>query len=323
MPLERPGFSGKITLAPDFSRGTWFVIVNPAAGRGAVGKRWREIERLLQELGFNYSVHFTERPGHAVRLVDDAVLKGHRQILGIGGDGTNHEIVNGLLRQPHAPATDVAYGLLPIGTGNDWVRTHGISRQPRRRLEQLRELRTVLQDVGHVRYQRDGQTQERYFANVAGLAYDGYLVRQLDGRSGLNRLQYLAMIGKYLFAYRLEPARISFDGHTVEDRFYTINVGIGRYSGGGMQFVPHAVPDDGLLALSYVRRISKLEVLLQTPRLYNGTLLSHPRVGSAQTRRLLVEPVDDRPTLLEADGEFLGEAPAEFTIRENALKLVL
>jgi diacylglycerol kinase (ATP) len=301
----------------------WFIIVNPAAGRGSVQRRWPHIERLLQELGFDYTVKFTTGPGHASRLADDAVLKGYRHVLGVGGDGTNHEIVNGLLRQTHAPATEVAYSLLPIGTGNDWVRTHGISRHPRKRLENLRKLNVVFQDVGLVRYRRDGQPQERYFANVAGMAYDAYIVRKLNGRPGPSRLQYLLMVGQCLFQYRLLPARIEFDGQTVDDRFYTINIGICKYSGGGMQLVPQAVPDDGLLALTFARRLSKLEVLLQTPRFYNGSILHHRRIEGHQAKIIRVDHPGETPTLLEADGEFLGETPAEFSILEKALKVVL
>ena len=111
----------------------WHIIANPAAGNGAVGRRWPDIEALLQEMGFSYTVRFTEHRGHAVRLVDDAVLKGCRHILGLGGDGTNHEIANGILCQPHVPPADITYALLPIGTGNDWARTYNIPHDPRRR----------------------------------------------------------------------------------------------------------------------------------------------------------------------------------------------
>lgn len=297
----------------------WFIIANPAAGNGRVGRQWPHIEQLLQELGFSYTVQFTKHRGHAVRLVDDAVLKGHRHIMGLGGDGTNHELVNGIMTQPHAPSTDIHYALLPIGTGNDWARTYQIPHDPRERLQQLLTGKTALQDVGKVRYQADGQTLERYFANVAGMAYDAFLVKKLDRHRLVSHLQYLLMVGRYLFEYRLLPARLRYVDQMVEDFFYTINIGICPYSGGGMRLVPHAVPDDGLLAVTFARRLPKWEVLWQTPRFYNGTILEHPRISGFQTRRLVVEHMGDTPTLLEADGEFLGETPAEFSVLEKAL----
>ena len=301
----------------------WHIIVNPAAGSGTVQKRWPQIEQLLQEMGFSYSVHFTERRGHATRLSEDAILKGGRYILGIGGDGTNHEIANGILGQSFVPSSEVYYALLPVGTGNDWARQYGLSPVPRQRLEQLQALQTVFQDAGLVEYFADGETRKRYFVNVAGMAYDGFIGKKLTERPAMNRLHYLLMVAQYLMEYRLTGARILFDGQTVEDKFYTINIGLCRYSGGGMQLVPHAIPDDGLFALTYAGPLSKAEVLMQTPKFYDGSLLKHPKVGNAHVRSVRVEQTGDSPTLLEADGEFLGETPAVFTLLEKALRVVL
>jgi len=300
----------------------WHIIANPAAGGGSVARRWPQIEQLLQEMGFSYSVQFTERRGHAARLAEDIILKGGRYLLGIGGDGTNHEIANGILGQSFAPTADIHYALLPVGTGNDWAKEHEIPCDPRQRLERLKMPQTTLQDVGIVDYFRDGKAEKRYFVNVAGMAYDGFIGKKLTERPVSNRAHYLLMVAQYLLEYRLTGAKIMFDGEIVEDEFYTINIGLCRFSGGGMQFVPHAVPDDGLFALTYARRLHKLEVLMQTPRFYNGTLLRHPKIGHAQVRSIRVEQTGAHPTLLEADGEFLGETPVEFTLLEKALRVV-
>jgi diacylglycerol kinase (ATP) len=280
----------------------WQIIANPAAGGGKMARRWPEIERCLQELGIAYSVQFTERR-----------------------DGTNHEIANGILSQNIAPSTDVFYALLPSGTGNDWARTHGISTDIRTRLQALLKPKTVFQDAGLIQYVRDGKPATRYFVNVAGLAYDAFIAKKVEenGRASQSRLLYLLMIGRYLLEYKLSKAVIHFDKNREEDLFYTINVGICKYSGGGMQFTPHAVPDDGLLALTFARSLPKWEVLLQTPRFYNGTILDHARISGFQTKNVRIEHPGAIPTLLEADGEFLGETPAEFSVLEKALRIVL
>ncbi len=301
----------------------WYIIANPTSGGGAVRKRWPAIEQLLQELGFSYSVHFTERPGHATRLAENAILQGRRYLLGIGGDGTNHEIANGILGQTFVASTEITYALLPTGTGNDWARMYSLAHDPRQRLADILTGKTVLQDAGLVQYQRDGKPEQRYFVNVAGLAYDGYIGQQLERHRITNPMQYMLLIMQYLFKYRLTRARITYDQQQAEDFFYTINVGICRYSGGGMQFVPQAIPDDGLFALTFARRLQKWEVMAQTPRFYNGTLLRHPKVEGCQARSIRVEAVDDAPTLLEADGEFLGETPVAFTTIGKALRVVV
>lgn len=304
----------------------WYIIANPVSGSGAVQKQWPVIERLLQEMGISYTIRFTERRGHATLLAEEAVLRGQRRILGIGGDGTSHEIINGIMQQQAVPSAEIMYALLPIGTGNDWARTYQLSKDPKQRLQNLLEEKTVLQDVGLVQYQTEaGETAQRYFANVAGMAYDAYLCKIMQARRApvQSQLIYLALITQYIFKYNLTEAQIRYDDKTVQDFFYTINVGICRYSGGGMQLVPQAIPDDGMLALTYARRIPKLEVLLQTRRFYNGTLLSHSKVTGATVKSLEVNHVGETPTLVEADGEFLGQTPATFSVLEKALKVVL
>lgn len=301
----------------------WYIIANPTSGGGAAEKRWPATERLLQELGFSYSVHFTERRGHAARLAEDAILNGHRHILGIGGDGTNHEIVNGIMGQSFAPSAEIHYALLPSGTGNDWARQYQIPTDPQRRLERLKEHRIIFQDIGLAKFISEGEPRQRYFVNVAGMAYDGYIGQKLSENRVTNRMQYLLLVAKYLLEYRLSEARVLFDGQSAQDFFYTVNIGLCRYSGGGMQFVPQAVPDDGLFALTFARRLQKWEVLLQTRRFYDGSLLRHPKVEGYQAKSIRVDHIGKTPTLLEADGEFLGETPVEFILLEKALKVVL
>lgn len=301
----------------------WHIIANPAAQAGAVARQWPHIEQMLQALGFAYSVHFTQARGHAARLVEDVLLNGGRFILGIGGDGTNHELIDGIFRQNFVPTSDITYALLPWGTGNDWAREYQIPSDPRLRLQRLLELKSIWQDIGQVQFTRDGQTHSRFFANVAGMAYDGFIGKKLQEKPARNKAHYLLKVAQYLTEYQLTRARITFDGQVVEDAFYTINVGICRFSGGGMQFVPQAVPDDGLFALTYARQIPKWEVLLQTHRFYNGSLLRHPKIEGHQARHIRVEHLGDQPTLLEADGEFLGETPIEFTLLEKALQIIL
>ncbi|MEY3195130.1 MAG: hypothetical protein RIQ78_1227 [Bacteroidota bacterium] len=301
----------------------WHIIANPTAHGGAMGRNWPAIERILQNLGFSYTVQFTEERGHAARLVEDVLLKGGRYLLGIGGDGTNHEIIQGVFAQKVVSPQEVTYALLPFGTGNDWARQYGIPHHPQVRLERLLRLETVWQDVGYVRFMRDGHSDTRYFVNVAGMAYDGFIGKRLLEKPVRNKIQYLLAVAQYLLAYQLTKARIEYDGKIAEDYFYTINIGLCRFSGGGMQLVPQAIPDDGLFALTFARKISKLAVMLQTPRFYNGTLLKHRKIEGCQAKSIKVTHVGNTPTLLEADGEFLGETPVSFELLERALRVAL
>ena len=130
--------------------------------------------------------------------------------------------------------------------------------------------RSKLQDIGFVTFFEKGQEQTRYFANVAGMAYDAFVVAYAEKNKKwvTNTLMYLFLTLNCLFRYKLVKSKIIFDNRLEEGYFNTINAGICKYSGGGMQLVPHAVPDDGLLALTFARNVSKLEILLNTYRSY-------------------------------------------------------
>lgn len=302
----------------------WYIIANPSAGSYSVQKRWPAIEAALQANHFEYKVVFTEKMGHAVALVEEGIRAGYRQIMGIGGDGTNHEIINGIIAQKIVPSQEITYALLPIGTGNDWVKNYNIPQNYKKWLPLIQQGKTTLQDIGLVKYYKDGQAQQRYFTNVAGMAYDGFVVQHIESNKDkvVGQLGYLWNIIKCLWLYELSKARITFNGQVIEDDFYAIAVGICRYSGGGMQFVPQAVADDGQLALTYASRMSKLSVILNTPRFYMGTIANAREITTHQTKHIKVEGIGV-PVLLEADGEFLGETPVEFEILEKVLRIVV
>jgi diacylglycerol kinase (ATP) len=154
---------------------------------------------------------------------------------------------------------------------------------------------------------------ERYFINVAGMAYDAFGVQLSEGKNWrFPKIQYLFHALSGLFKYKIHRAKLIFDEQKIIDYFYIINVGICKYSGGGMQLVPHAVPND-----------SKLDVILNSYRFYNSSLLEHSKVEGSLTKKIRVETMDDEPTGVEVDGEYIGESPVEFSILPKALKIII
>lgn len=305
----------------------WFFIVNPVAGNGLAARRWPAVEAVLRAQLGEIKVAFTQCRGQAIELAQQAVRGGYRFIAAVGGDGTNHEAINGLMLQNNAPLADIAYTLLPIGTGNDWIRTHGIPTNLNAWIAMAKESQRIIwQDVGVAEYQdANRQPQRRFFANVAGMAYDGFIVQHAEQHKQLikGRLMYLALVMSGLFRYKLSSAAVTWDGGQAQGRFYTINAGICRYSGGGMQIVPHANPFDGLLALTLAGPLTKLGVLANTWRFYNASIGQHPKVSLHQTRRISVQNLDGAPLHLEADGEFLGYAPATFYLADGKLPVLV
>ncbi len=299
-----------------YNSSPWWIILNPAAGNGKAAQSRAAIEKELKANGFTFTVVSTQLKVQAIELVKEGIEQGFRQIMAIGGDGTNNEVINGIMQQELVPSTDITYTLIPVGTGNDWIKTHNIPSHFKKWIPKIATAKKIQQDIGQVTYYKNGIQHQRYFANVAGLAYDAYLTQKKEESNPKiwPKIYYLWLVLKYLFKYRLKKAKVIFDGKEVTDYCYTINIGICRYSGGGMQIVPHAVPDDGQFALTIARRVSKLDVLLYTPYIFMGKLGRHPQVTEHLARAVSVEPVDGVPTLVEVDGEYLGETPAEFSI---------
>lgn len=303
----------------------WYIIVNPAAGNGVAKRLWPGIKTVLTEKFPQSTIVYSEYQDHAITLVQEAVQAGFRHIMAVGGDGTNHETANGILKQTVVPSTEITYVLLPVGTGNDWIRTHGIPKEINQWVQMVENGKTTLQDVGVLDYVSEGKSKNRFFVNVAGLAYDGFVVQYIEEnkKKVKNSLFYLFMIVRCIFMYRLRKARIRWNGQEDVGKHYTINAGICKYSGGGMSLVPHAVADDGSLALTIAGNVSKLGVLLNSYRFYNDSILGHRKIEGYHTKEIFVEEMDDGPILLEADGEFLGQAPVRITILEKALKIIV
>lgn len=302
----------------------WLVVVNPNAGRKKGLLDWERISGFLDQYGLEFTPAFTESPGHATRIVTESIERsGFRKIIVVGGDGTMNEVVNGIFIQKRYLTTDITLGMITVGTGNDWGRMFGIPSDYEEAVKILTRNQTFIQDAGRVRYCNEDKPGNRYFVNIAGMGFDAEVTRKSNrlkekGKSGA--LLYLANIFTSLLNYRHVEALINVDGMDVENKIFSLNVGICRYNGGGMIQAPNAVPDDGLFDLTVIRKLSKPHVLLSLKRLYNGTIHKHPKVDSYTGRSIRVD--SPGTIMLETDGESLGHTPIEFSIIPRSVKVL-
>jgi YegS/Rv2252/BmrU family lipid kinase len=307
----------------------WKIIINPTAGSGKAKKRKGEILAKLKAANIPHEVAMTERQGHATELCKTAIEQGFRQIIVVGGDGSNHEVMNGIMKQTVVPTHDITQCLIPVGTGNDWIRTHQLPRNVDKIIQNIKGGKTQLQDIGKATFLKNGVLTERYFMNVAGLAYDAFIAKKSNENPNFvsNKIFYLYLILSSLFQYEPQKTRITFQKenkkHFFENKYYTINIGICKYSGGGMQFVPHAIPNDGLFALTTVESMSIPGVFAATPYLYGGRISKHRKSFLTQTDYVKVESLDDEAVMLELDGEFVGVSPIEFEVITGAFRFVV
>ncbi|HLF29249.1 MAG TPA: diacylglycerol kinase family protein [Anaerolineae bacterium] len=298
-----------------------FVIVNPASGGGKTGKRWVGLDARMRAEGAQYVVAFTREPGHAEVLARDAALAGAQTVIVVGGDGTLNEVVNGLIAEDK-PAADVALGILPVGTASDFARALGLPRDPLAAAIYLtRQAKSQPLDVGRVDCMRGGRPATRYFANIAGLGFDGEVADRVNrsGKSG-GMLTYQLALLRNLAAYRNKRVRLTIDGVTRAGVMNSVVVANARYFGGGMFIAPNAQWDDGLFDVIVLGDFGKFEVVENLPRLYRGTHLSHPKVTELHAREVRVEAQERM--FLQAEGELIGEAPASFRILPKTLKVL-
>jgi YegS/Rv2252/BmrU family lipid kinase len=301
----------------------WFAIVNPNAGKGKGKKDWDQISGLLEKAGLRFFMKFTESKGHAMRLVREAVINGSRKIMTIGGDGTLNEVVNGVFIQNACASQEITLASIPVGTGNDWGRMFGIGTVYVNAVDIIREGRSMLHDIGVADFQDESGQKRRYFINIAGLGFESEVVRktnyQKDRGHGGKTIYFYNLLTS-LLAYRNTPAEIIIDGERKSAEIFSINIGNGRYCGGGMRQTPDALPDDGLLDVTVINGMGKLEIIRNLNILYNGKILSHPKVDGYRCKNLKI--ISEKKIWVEADGESLGHTPAEFSILPASIRII-
>ncbi len=303
----------------------WFAVVNPHAGINKCGKEWSHVDALLQKHAVPFDHVFTERRGHAMELTRKAIADGYDRIIAIGGDGTAHEVANGIMTSGLKDPSSVTMSLIEVGTGNDWGRTMHIPRDMEKAVEAIVAGVTRIQDVGTVSYQKETTAMQRFFINVAGLGYDAFVANKTNIMKDHNhggKLAYLWQLVSGLFQYKITRAKVTVDNKVVADEpMFSMSAGIGRYNGGGMCQLPEAEPDDGLLDMTFIAQIGVAGVVKNLPGLYDGSFIHDPHVRMAKGKHIMIET--SRPISLEADGESLGTTKAEFGIVPNALRVVV
>lgn len=302
----------------------WLVIVNPNAGVKKGAKAWPKILEIIRGEGIDQHHMLTKQKDHAIHLVRKSIEEGYRSIVVVGGDGTLNEVLNGILLQQACPVSEITLGIIPVGTGNDWCRMFSVPFDHEGAVKLLKKRQTFIQDIGKVTYHKKGQTFERYFMNVAGMGYDALVAKKtnlLKEKGYGGPLTYFWFVFASLFQYRFMDAVIEVDGEAAfKGEIFSMNVGICKYNGGGMMQLPFAVPDDGLMDVTLIKKAPKWMVIRHASKLYNGTLVHLPMVETYQGKTIRIRSTGT--IYLETDGESLGHTPFTFEILPKALKVV-
>lgn len=278
----------------------YMLIVNPEAGSGKTMKVLPKIENILRTKKVDYEFHFTQEPMHATELVKEIGNK-FDVLVSVGGDGTINEVINGV------PDIKIPFGMIPIGTGNDFARSCSI---PYDSIEEAVQI-LLNHDVKNIDV---GEVNGRKFVNVLGMGFEGQVnwnARKIKFIQGTIR--YILGIIYTLFAFKRIPMKLTLDRKKLDDDIYLVSIGNGWNVGGGLKLTPNAKMDDGVFDVCYIKEITKWRIITNFSKLAKGTIIGLEEVEIFQAKKIKVESSEYIP--FHFDGEVFDERLKTFDIK--------
>ena len=305
----------------------WFIIVNPRAGSGKTISGWTEAEGLLRRRGVPFTVEFTHYKSHARELALQAARDGYRRFLAAGGDGSVHEMFAGVMdycSESGVPTSEFRLGNIPIGSGNDWLKSTRVPHDIARVVELVAEGSCSLQDVVSVRTSDGGIC---CMANIGGTGFDSHVCERVNARKERGHRSRWIYVGSLITTIlKLKRIRVEVtgDGQLIySGPCFSVAFGNGPYSGGGMLQTASAVMDDGLVDVMVVPVIPLFRILREAHRLFDGTVPQSKYLVYRQCREITVTPLDPRSAdVIEVDGEIEGRLPATVSVPGQQVGIV-
>jgi YegS/Rv2252/BmrU family lipid kinase len=303
------------------------LVVNPRSAGGKTERRWPQLRQVILEAYGPFEERFTKAPGDGTELARQALRDGALAVVALGGDGTINEVVNGFFDGDKPINPTATFGVLPSGSGGDFVKTLGTPKD-------LRAAATLLKsepkpiDVGRLSFiASDGSRASRHFINISSFGMSGLVDRYVNRSSkplGGTMTFVLATLRAGTH-YKNANVRLTLDGRPPkEGKIYTVAVANGRYFGGGMKVAPEARLDDGLFDVVTLGDYGFSDLLLRGLDVYSGKHIHGPKVTVHRARRVEAEPLDgdgSAEVLIDVDGEQPGRLPATFELLPGALRV--
>ena len=300
-------------------------IINPKSGKKAFRAQRIYLWKLLRKRHMPFAYRVTKFAGHAIELARELVEKGYDEILILGGDGTLSEAINGIMRADLTAEqrAKIQVGLMPRGTGNDWGRFWNLDKRFKESLRRFFEGEGHPIDIGCVTYWRNGIEHHRYFINSVGFGVDPLCCQKAERLKyyiGSHHVNYVFGLIGAIMQHKAQHMILTVDGkEAVNDQLFTMNIGNGPFSGGGIKQNPDANPSDGVFHGMFICKPTFKQVCEALPNLFNGKLTELPFVYPLIGKE--IEIGYKKHVMIEADGileNFI--APCKVICIHNALQ---
>ena len=305
----------------------WYFIVTPRAGSGKAMSEWVPAEQMLAQEGIPFVTATTDHKNHAVALAHDAAAEGYRKIAAVGGDGSLHEVLGGICSWCAETGTspeEFYLAVVPIGSGNDWIKSCHVPNDATSVVKLIIGNSFGWMDIVRA-VSRDGKTN--YVANCAGVGFDSHVCERVNRQKEQGkraRLIYLKALRYTLF--HLKPIKIVVwaDGSAVfAGEAYSLAIGNGPWSGGGMRQVPLATNDDGQVDYMVVPKARLLRLSREIPRLFAGTTHESSLVVTGRCKSLKITLLDEASAdIIEYDGEVEGQLPLDLEVTGSRIHVL-
>ncbi len=300
------------------------IIMNPTSGGGKTGETKHYILNKIEKyLGKEYTLWVTEKPAEAVEHAISAIESGGNLIIAVGGDGTIHEVVNGICSKGIWDDNHSILGIISSGTGQDFVQSLGLTTNIDEQLKIIKAGRIKSIDIGQVKFKDDNNRDiAKYFANEFQTGIGGDVVQKVNSRVKQKGgfLTYGLATVSILFKYSGHNMTLRInDGESFSGKFIAVIVTNGTYMGGGMKLTSSGELDDHYFELISIRSQNIIQKVINFPKIYFGKLKSTPKITFDKIQKIVVESEED--VLMEADGELLGKLPCEVNLLPSAIKV--
>lgn len=298
------------------------MIFNPIANLGRAWPVASNLRRVADEFGGAVWAG-TVYPGHASEIAEKAASEGYKTVVAVGGDGTIHEVINGLMKVDTAKRP--LLGIVPVGSGNDFAGTMGIPRDSEEALRKVFSGSPRRIDIASV---LDGNGRKEYWMNTLGMGFDSavnFHSREVPIFQGFM-IYFLALFRTIIENYRPFKITGTIDGESLEKETLMLTVTNGKREGGGFLLAPDALQDDGLLNYILVDVISRLKMLMAIPYFLKGTHASLNYVKTGTFKNISLK--SNNPLWIHADGEIFAGFSSQVTeltleVLPGAIELIL